>query len=431
MPHPKALIIGASIAGPATAYWLARAGYHITIIERHPSLRPGGQAVDIRTAGVSVMRKIPGMEALVRAKSTQEQGVSLVRDNGTPYGVIRATGNPDRQSLVSEYEIFRGDLSNVLYGLTREEECIQYVFGETVVSLSHESDLNGPITATFANGKETETYDLVVACDGATSRTRGMGMNCGSRKYVHATNFWAAYFSIQRNMLRESRIGQGFNASGGRMITIGSDPVDVGITRVMMMCVRPRGEGDATLSFREAAGKGSAALKKYVAQCYGDVGWKTSQILRDMMDSEDFYASEIVQVKLPRLSKGQFVLVGDAGYAVGVTGGGTSLALTGAYMLAGELGKHGDDISAGLAGYEQQMRPLITEMQKMPPLVGTIMAPQTAWGIWVRNQLFALVAWTGVAEWGQKYLGAAFASSDAFPLPEYKWVRRRGQSKLT
>ena len=423
MSSPKALVIGASVAGPATAYWLARAGYHTTIIERHPSLRSGGQAVDIRTAGVSVMRRMGNMENLVRAKSTQEEGVCLVRDNGAPYGVIRATGNPDRQSLVSEYEIFRGDLSNVLYDLTKEEDCIRYVFGETVVSLSHESDPNGPITATFANGKEMETYDLVVACDGATSRTRGMGLNCGSREYVHATNFWAAYFSINRNMLQESRIGQGFNAPGGRIITIGSDPEDVGITRVMMMCVRPRGEKDATLAFREAAKQGIDALKKYVAQCYADVGWKTSQILRDMVDSEDFYASEIVQVKLPRLSKGRFVLVGDAGYAVGATGGGTSLALTGAYMLAGEMGEHGENIAAGLEGYEERMRPLITEMQKMPPLLGTIMAPQTAWGIWIRNHLFALVAWTGVAEWGQKYLGAAFASSDAFPLPEYKWLR--------
>lgn len=69
------------------------------------------------------------------------------------------------------------------------------------------------------------------------------------------------------------------------------------------------------------------------------------------------------------------------------------------------------------------MAPLIKEMQTIPPFVGTIMAPQTAWGIWVRNDLFALVAWTGIAEFLGKYLGAAFADNTAFPLLEYTWVR--------
>ena len=115
----KVLVVGASIAGPATAYWLAKAGAQVTVIERYAALRVGGQAVDIRTTGVSVMRKMPGMEAEVRARSVQEEGLSFVRDDGRPYGVIRSTGNPDRQSIISEYEIYRGDLASVLFGLTK------------------------------------------------------------------------------------------------------------------------------------------------------------------------------------------------------------------------------------------------------------------------------------------------------------------------
>lgn len=96
------LVVGASIAGPAAAYWLAKAGASVTVIERFPELRKGGQNVDIRTAGVTVMRKIPGMEAAVRAKTVGIEGLRFVRDNGRPYGTIRATGNPDQQSLLSE-----------------------------------------------------------------------------------------------------------------------------------------------------------------------------------------------------------------------------------------------------------------------------------------------------------------------------------------
>ncbi|KAM5365080.1 hypothetical protein ACJA88_012679 [Fusarium oxysporum] len=334
----KVLVSGASIAGPATAYWLAKAGAKVTVIERFPALRTGGQAVDIRTAGVSVMRKMAGLEAAVRAKSTQEEGISFVREDGTPYGVIRPTGNPDQQSLVSEYEILRGDLSKILFDMTRGNKNINYIFDEQIASMQQSEKIAGPITVTFTNGTEASEYDLVVACDGATSRTRALGLGCNGGDQIVSTNCWSAYFSIPQDLLNGSKIGQGFNA-----------------------------------------------------------------------------------VKTPTLSKGRFVLVGDAGYAAGLTGGGTSLALAGAYILAGELSKHNGDITAGLQGYEQQIRPLINKMQMIPPLITTILAPQTAWGIWLRNNIFAFVAWTGLVELAQRYIGGGFGDARAFPIPEYDW----------
>ncbi|TKX24730.1 FAD-binding domain-containing protein 14 [Elsinoe australis] len=416
----KVLVVGASIAGPTTAYWLAKAGAKVTIIERFPSLRKGGQAVDIRTAGVSVMRKMTGMEAAVRAKSTQLEGISIVRDDGRPYGTIRGTGNPDQQSLISEYEIFRGDLAKVLFELTKDNKNIDYIFGEQVASMQQSEKENGPIAVEFANGTKSQQYDLVVACDGATSRTRAIGLNCGVRDHIVPANGWAAYYSIKQDFLKGSKIGLGYSAVGGRSMSIGSDPS--GPDQVMMMSWFPRNDKDATLPFRQAQSQGEPALKDYVAKHYRNAGWESELFLREMMDSKDFYASEVVQVKVPSLYSGRFVMVGDAGYAAGPTGGGTSLALAGAYMLTGEIAKHPGDLAAGLKGYEEQMRPLMKEMQKIPPLVSTFMAPQTAWGIWVRNHAFAVIAWSGIADFVQRYLGAAFASTDAFPLPEYEWI---------
>jgi 2-polyprenyl-6-methoxyphenol hydroxylase-like FAD-dependent oxidoreductase len=140
-----------------------------------------------------------------------------------------------------------------------------------------------------------------------------------------------------------------------------------------------------------------------------------------MMEARDFYANEIVQVKPPSLYKGRFVLVGDAGYA-GSTGSGTTLAIAGAYVLAGEVGRHKGNLAAGLRGYEEQMRPIIDDLQKIPPLVPTIFAPQTASGIWLRNNIFAFIAWTRIMEFAQKFFASAFASTDKYRLPEYKWV---------
>ena len=430
MSQLRVLIVGASIAGPTAAYWLAKAGANVTVIERFPQLRTAGQNIDIRTVGVTVMRKMPGMEAAVRAKTTEMDGISFVRPNGRAYGILKATGNPDQQSLVSEYEIFRGDLARVLYDLSKDKENVKYVFGEQIASMQqNEHNDDGSITVEFTNGLlPTSEYDLVVACDGATSRTRAMGLGCGVRTHIKPTNCWAAYFSITQDLLQGSKTAKGFSAPGGRFIGVGPDPA--GVNRVGTMKINPRSGSDATLPFRDAAKQGDDALKKYVADVYSGIGWKADDIMKGMMESDGFYASETVQVKVPNLYKGRFVLVGDAGYAAGFTGGGTSLAMGGAYILAGEICKNKGDLAAGLQGYEDRMKPIIKDLQWEPPLVTTICAPQTVWGVWVRNHMFmivtkiiAVVAWTGILGLLQKrFASGAFANTDKYGLPDYKWV---------
>ena len=421
MSKLKVLIVGASIAGPTAAYWFAKAGANVTIIERFPKLRSGGQNIDIRTAGVTMMRKTPGMEAAVRAKTVPMEGMSFVRADGRPYGTIRATGNPDQQSLLSEYEIFRGDLAQILFDMTKDNENIKYVFDEQVASMQHNEKDNGPITVKFANGKlPTWQYDLVVACDGATSRTRAIGLSCGVRDYIESTNCWAAYFSLKKDLLEGGRVAKALSAPGGRFFSVGPDPS--GVSRVAFWSLNPRDNRDAMLPFHEAMKQGDDTLKDFVAQKFKGVGWKSEEAVKGMMETKDFYASEIVHVKPPGLSKGRFVLVGDAGYAPGLTGGGTSLALAGAYLLAGEVLRHPGNLAAGLRGYEQQMRPIITSLQKVPPFVPTIMAPQTMWGIWLRNNIFAFVAWTGFLEFAQRTFGGSFGHTDQYGLPDYEWV---------
>jgi 2-polyprenyl-6-methoxyphenol hydroxylase-like FAD-dependent oxidoreductase len=420
MSKIKVLVVGASIAGPTAAYWLAKAGANVTIIERFPQLRTNGQNVDIRTAGVTVMRKMPGMEAAVRAKKTQMEGMSFVRDSGRPYGILKATGNPDQQSLVSEYEIYRGDLAQILFDLTKDNANINYKFGEQVASMQQNGNDDGPVTVEFANGLPTSNYDLVVACDGTTSRTRAMGLSSGVRDHIIPSNCWAAYFSVNQDLLEGSKIAQAYCAPGGRFISLELD--SSGVNQVGIMAIHPRKDRDTILSFRRAMEKGTDALKEFVAQHYKGVGWKTDEILKGMMDSTDFYASEVVQVKVQNLYKGRFVLVGDAGYAPGFAGNGTTLALTGAYVLAGEVGKHKGNLAAGLRGYEERMTPIIHDLQKIPPLVTTILAPQTAWGISLRNNVFAFVVWTRFVNFAQRFFGGAFASTDKYKLPDYKWM---------
>ncbi|KAI5924910.1 hypothetical protein F4810DRAFT_661936 [Camillea tinctor] len=420
MSKLRVLVVGASIAGPTTAYWFARAGATVTVIERFPQLRTNGQNVDIRTAGVTVMRKMAGMEAAVKAKITPMDGISLVRADGYSYGTITATGDPNQQSLVSEYEIFRGDLAQILFDITKDHKNINYVFGEQVASIhQHEQD-DGPVTVEFANGFPTAEFDLVVAADGSTSRTRAIGLGCGVRDHVVPTNTWAAYFTMLPDLLEGGRTGQAYNAVGGRFIAIGPDPT--GVSRIVLMCTHPRDGRDATQPLREAMKQGDDALKHFVAQHFRGAGWKVDEILKGMLEAKDFYASEIVQVNPPSFHRGRFVMVGDAGYATGAGGTGTTLAIAGAYVLAGEVAKHRGDLAAGLRGYEETMRPIVEDMRKVPAFLQTVLAPQTAWGIWLRNTIFAFITRTRLLQLFQRFFASAFANADKYKLPEYEWV---------
>lgn len=417
MSNLKVLIVGASIAGPSAAYWFAKAGAKVTVIERFPQLRTNGQNVDIRTVGVTVMRKIPGMEEAVRAKNMPMDGFNFIRDNGQSIGTMKPTGNPDQQSLISEYEIFRGQLSQVLVDLTKNNENVKYVFGEQVESMQTHEEKDGPITVEFANGFPTSEYDLVVACDGANSRTRAIGFGQDVRDHIKPLNMWAAFFSIEDDIIQGSKLGLSYSAVGGRALGIGPDPS--GRNQATLITFHPHND-PSMRKFREASKQGDVALKKFVARHYEGAGWKTNQIMEGMLEAEDFYASEFVQVKLPTFHKGRFVLVGDAGYA-GALGSGTSLAIAGAYVLAGEISRHKDDLAAGLRAYEERMRPIIKDLQKVPPFLSSVMAPQTAWGLWLRNNIIALICWSRILRVAERFFGGAAAAVDKYNLPDYEW----------
>jgi hypothetical protein len=66
-----------------------------------------------------------------------------------------------------------------------------------------------------------------------------------------------------------------------------------------------------------ALAQGDEVLKKHITHHDQGAGWKADLLMQKMMTSTDFYVSGIVQVKMLVLSKGRFVLVGDAGYAAG------------------------------------------------------------------------------------------------------------------
>src|SRR5204863_4174169 len=115
----KVLVTGASIAGPALAYWLSRRGAEVTVLEQAPGLRPGGQAVDARGVAKEVIRRM-GLDAAVRAVCTDTAGAYMVDADGKVLDTHRAEEN-DGDGYISEIEVLRGDFSQVLYDDTRDD----------------------------------------------------------------------------------------------------------------------------------------------------------------------------------------------------------------------------------------------------------------------------------------------------------------------
>ena len=428
MPQPRALVVGASIAGPMTAYWLARAGWKVTVIERFPALRTGGQNIDIRTIGVTVMNKIPGLEPAVRRELAPIDGFALVHNDGTAYATMGSSGDANAQSLVSEYEIYRGDLCRLFVDLTKDDENVTYVYDEQVAAIkNNEPGSTGPVLIEFQNHTPPSEYEVVVACDGATSRTRALAFNTTVREHIKPVKYFQGFFSMNQDLLNGSRVAKAITATGGRMLGVGPDKRP-GWNRITMVGVWPQDDTtkDVTLPFREANKKGTEALKEYAGNWFKGCGWETETILEALKTSDDFYASEGVQVLMPTHHTGRVVLVGDAGYAGGPTGTGTSLAIGGSYVLAGELCRSKGDVAAGLKAYEERMEPIIADLQKIPGGIPGIMAPQTWWGLMARNTVYALVSWA--LQFGKffTWIPSLFTPSmggDKYNLPDYEWER--------
>ena len=98
---------------------------------------------------------------------------------------------------------------------------------------------------------------------------------------------------------------------------------------------------------------------------------------------------------MPRWSSGRVVLVGDAAHAPSfLSGQGTSLALVGAYVLAGELATHTDPVEA-FTSYERITRPFVEANQALAGSGGSFLLPRTPEELDARNALLAAVQTSG------------------------------------
>lgn len=369
----RVLVTGASVAGNTAAWWLGRQGCDVTVVERAPDFRDGGQNVDVRGLGREVLRRM-GLEKAALDHGTGELGTAWVGEGGRIAARFMLDGKGDGPT--AEMEILRGDLARLLYEAAKDRATFR--FGDSVTAIEQDDK---SATVTF-NGGRTESFDAVVVAEGVGSSTRDLVFP--GENEPRMMDMTIAYCTIPRTAT-DDRLWRWYNATGGRSVTLRPDMH--GTARAMLIVQGPRGGQQDWAVGRQ---------KAYLRETFSDVGWEAQRVLAGLEDAGDFYFEVLRQVRMPAWSRGRVALVGDAAWcATPLAGMGTTLAVVGAYALAGELAR-ADDVRAGFAAYERYMRPMVKEAQSIPKIVPRLMNPRSRLGIRVLHGTVKVASSSGV-----------------------------------
>ncbi|WP_433249868.1 FAD-dependent monooxygenase [Streptosporangium sp. CA-135522] len=344
------LISGASVAGPALAYWLRRYGFTPTVVERAPALRTGGHAVDFRgRAHLSVLDEM-GVLGEVMRQQTGMGAMSYVNAAG------KKLSNMSADLFAGDVEILRSDLSRILYAATD----VEYLFNDTITSMTQ--DESG-VQVTFQTAP-ARRFDLVIGADGLHSTVRALAFGPESA-YVRHLGVHCAVFPIA-NYLDLDHTGLTYRPPG-KMVAVYSARHNTE-ARAMFLFGTPPLAYDRHDTMQQ---------KKILAQAFDGVGWEAQRLLSAMWDAPDFYFDSVAQVRMDSWSNGRIALLGDAAYSPCLLSGmGSGLAVVGAYVLAGELAAAGGDHRVGFARYEEAMRGYVDGAQKSGEGVSKMIVPQ-------------------------------------------------------
>ena len=391
----KIAISGAGVAGPALAYWLKRTGHEPVLIEKAPAFRSGGYVIDFWGVGYDVAERMELLPEILDAGYTFRE-LRLVdeagrRRSGFKVDVMRRMLNGRLTSLP------RGDLAAAVYRAVTDE--VETLFGESISAIRQDDDT---VHVDLASGA-ARNFDLVIGADGQHSAVRKLVFG-PQEKFEKKLGYYVASFEVTGYRPRDE-LAYVAHAAPGRQIARFALRGDRTIFLFIFRSDR--------LSGREPGSPGE--VRGVLRDVFAGVGWETPRILAAMEEVDDIYFDRVSQIRMDSWSEGRVALIGDAAAAVSLLAGeGTGLALTEAYVLAGELRRAGNDPRAAFRNYEARLRPFIQGKQKSAVGFASSFVPQTEFGIRFRNWVMNLMGLPGVAS-------LAFGNSvkDDFELPDY------------
>jgi 2-polyprenyl-6-methoxyphenol hydroxylase-like FAD-dependent oxidoreductase len=301
-------------------------------------------------------------------------------------------------------ELPRGALTALLYEQTQNGP-IRYRFSDSIEALE---DDGAGVDVRFKSGKH-DRFDIVVGADGLHSNTRTL------------------VFGPEEPFNRY--LGRGFN--------LFSLPNFGGFSHEAISYAEP---GRATALYAVGNSDTLHAIlvfaseeppfrshpdiekqRKRTSEIFVGCGWEVPRLVEAMQHADDLYFDTVSQIHMPRWSSGRVAVVGDAAYAPSfLSGQGTSLALVGAYVMAGELATHSNPTVAFIS-YEQIVRPFIEANQALASSGGSILLPRSQEELDQRNQ--ALSAGEFSAD-GGAYAEKRRQVHNSLQLPDYRHLLR-------
>jgi 2-polyprenyl-6-methoxyphenol hydroxylase-like FAD-dependent oxidoreductase len=372
MDNKNILISGAGIAGTTLAFWLKKFGFNPTIIESSPQLREGGYAIDFMGAGYDVAEKMKIIPAL-KSVDINFSKLVFVDSNNKEKGSMDYTGI--KKFLNGRaFTLLRSDLAKVIYQTLDKD--IEIIFGDTITKIDQNEK---GVAVRFRSGK-TRDFDLLVGADGLHSNVRNLAFG-NETQFEKYFGYYTSSFTIDN-------------------FSLGNNTFSMYNVPCKQVAVYSKGEAKTTtffiftspekLSYRH---HDMEKQKQILKTAFENTGWKCAELLAQIDSATDFYFDTVSQIKMDSWYKERIAVVGDAGYCPSLLSGkGSTLAMVGAYILAGELKEAGGDHQAAFEQYQIIFKPFMEKKQKAARSFAKSFIPKSDFGIWLRNKVFKLMS---------------------------------------
>jgi 2-polyprenyl-6-methoxyphenol hydroxylase-like FAD-dependent oxidoreductase len=395
----RVLISGASIAGPVVAYWLARAGFDVTVTERAPTLRKtGGHAVDLFRPAIEISARM-GVLPRIEDRATGTTRLSIYR-GGARRPIRVDLTKISRAASDRHVEIMRDDLSEIYYEAGRDD--VEYLFGDSITAISPD----GEVTFEHAPARR---FDVVIGADGLHSNVRRLvfGEDVGLTRYLGG---YLAVVSTPKSLAPKGEMIA--HVEIGRMAGIYSAQ-HLDDARGVFLFHSPE------LQYHH---RDMPRQKNLLRNAFAGMHPRVDSWLEHLDTTSAFYFDSITQLRLDNWSRGRVTLVGDAGYCPGpAVGGSTSLAVVGAYVLAGELARAGGDPGRAFAAYQQHMGDAVCRSRAFARAAAKTVVPASRATLWAVTRGAQLVSalpsplTRAVAKLNTK----GVRLHDSIPVPDY------------
>ncbi|MGH7590565.1 MAG: FAD-binding domain, partial [Gemmatimonadales bacterium] len=260
---------------------------------------------------------------------------------------------------------------------------VEQIFGDSIAGIEDRGDR---VALTFDHAPPREV-DLVIGADGLHSRVRRLVFGDDAGQEV-SLGYHVAAFEVEGYRPRDELVYVSHGTPGRQIsrFTLRGD-------RTMFLFVFH----DECLP--TPAPTSEAERRAALCHVFADAGWEAPAILDAMMKTDALYFDRVSQIRMPHWTRGRVALIGDAAACVSLLAGeGTGLAITEAYVLAGELHRANGDHAIAFARYEERLQPFLRTKQASAAKFASSFAPRTALGLVFRDLVTRLFGIGFVAE---------------------------------